>query len=232
MQSRYYDPEIGRFINADGFTSTGQGFTGNNMFAYCGNNPVINADPSGLLHEMHAGGGGKPTIIYHDYILKQTDPDVADKKLGVATVSHSGCGVVATYNALYSLGEPRSFNSILRHYNRADDALLLLGLLGMSPDAIADFFIEAGYGVCMTNNPVTMDALSKLASANILYYMFTYTNESGTKSIGHHFVEYHSTSSGIYEAVNAGTPTGFDYFTSPGHFATDNSIVYVGIYIF
>ncbi len=47
LQSRYYDPKIGRFINADNYPSTGQGFTGNNMFAYCGNNPVNNLDASG-----------------------------------------------------------------------------------------------------------------------------------------------------------------------------------------
>ena len=38
---------MGRFINADGFISTGQGLLGNNMFAYCGNNPVSRADPTG-----------------------------------------------------------------------------------------------------------------------------------------------------------------------------------------
>lgn len=47
LQSRYYDPEIGRFINADGYVSTGQGLNGTNMFAYCENNPVMRADPSG-----------------------------------------------------------------------------------------------------------------------------------------------------------------------------------------
>ena len=47
LQSRYYNPEIGRFINADGYTSTGDGLSGNNMFAYCGNNPVNRIDPSG-----------------------------------------------------------------------------------------------------------------------------------------------------------------------------------------
>ena len=47
LQSRYYDPEIGRFINADAFPATGQGFVGNNMFAYCGNNPVNRVDHSG-----------------------------------------------------------------------------------------------------------------------------------------------------------------------------------------
>ena len=49
LNSRYYDPEIGRFINADGYVSTGQGILGNNMFAYCGNNPVNRADPTGMF---------------------------------------------------------------------------------------------------------------------------------------------------------------------------------------
>ena len=47
LQSRYYDPEMGRFINADALVSTGQGLLGNNMFAYCNNNPVIFCDPCG-----------------------------------------------------------------------------------------------------------------------------------------------------------------------------------------
>ena len=33
LQSRYYDPQIGRFISADAFTSTGQGLLGNNRCA-------------------------------------------------------------------------------------------------------------------------------------------------------------------------------------------------------
>ena len=48
LQSRYYNPELGRFLNADSFASTGQGVLGNNMFAYCLNNPVNGADPQGL----------------------------------------------------------------------------------------------------------------------------------------------------------------------------------------
>lgn len=47
LNSRYYNPEFGRFISADGFVSTGQGITGSNMFAYCGNNPINRHDPSG-----------------------------------------------------------------------------------------------------------------------------------------------------------------------------------------
>ncbi len=60
LQSRYYDPNICRFINADGLASTGQGFIGCNMFAYCNNNPVNGYDPSGMLRNtcvMESDGG-------------------------------------------------------------------------------------------------------------------------------------------------------------------------------
>lgn len=49
LLSRYYDPAVGRFINADGYASTGQGIIGNNMFAYCGNNPVNSVDSAGNM---------------------------------------------------------------------------------------------------------------------------------------------------------------------------------------
>ena len=48
LQSRYYDPENHRFINADTYASTDSGDAiACNMFAYCGNNPVLNLDPTG-----------------------------------------------------------------------------------------------------------------------------------------------------------------------------------------
>ena len=47
LKSRYYDPVTCRFINADGYISTGQGLLSTNMFAYCGNNPVNRKDPTG-----------------------------------------------------------------------------------------------------------------------------------------------------------------------------------------
>ena len=46
LQSRYYDPEIGRFINADSYASTdATGLLSTNMFAYCENDPVNRSDP-------------------------------------------------------------------------------------------------------------------------------------------------------------------------------------------
>ena len=47
LQSRYYDPVNRRFINADSYASTGQGFIGTNMFAYCNNSPILFVDHDG-----------------------------------------------------------------------------------------------------------------------------------------------------------------------------------------
>ena len=50
LQTRYYDPEIGRFINADDYELVGTlaSVPGQlNMYAYCGNNPVMGYDPYG-----------------------------------------------------------------------------------------------------------------------------------------------------------------------------------------
>lgn len=56
LNSRYYDPEIGRFINADSLIDN-RGIITQNLFQYCGNNPVNNADPSGNLFGAIVGIG-------------------------------------------------------------------------------------------------------------------------------------------------------------------------------
>ena len=47
LQSRYYDPEIGRFLNADGIINANGDLIGYNLYAYCSNNPVMYVDPTG-----------------------------------------------------------------------------------------------------------------------------------------------------------------------------------------
>ena len=55
LQTRYYDPETGRFINADdtGILLTDQGsLIENNLFTYCFNNPINMLDQDGEMAEQ------------------------------------------------------------------------------------------------------------------------------------------------------------------------------------
>lgn len=48
LQTRYYDPQIGRFINIDDISYLEpESINGMNLYAYCGNNPVMRVDPDG-----------------------------------------------------------------------------------------------------------------------------------------------------------------------------------------
>ena len=47
LMSRYYDPVVHRFINADDRIDTNNSILGSNLFAYCNNNPIIYYDPNG-----------------------------------------------------------------------------------------------------------------------------------------------------------------------------------------
>ncbi|MBQ9780599.1 MAG: RHS repeat-associated core domain-containing protein, partial [Clostridia bacterium] len=62
LQSRYYNPATGRFINADGYVNANGDLIGFNMYAYCSNNPVMLTDPFGErfrvnISQMHGVRG-------------------------------------------------------------------------------------------------------------------------------------------------------------------------------
>lgn len=51
LQSWYYDPEVGCFLNADVVFDYDAGIQGYNLFVYCGNEPIFRIDCSGTDSE-------------------------------------------------------------------------------------------------------------------------------------------------------------------------------------
>ena len=50
LQTRYYDPETGRFLNSDAIEYLApEQLGGLNLYAYCNDNPVMDADPTGCF---------------------------------------------------------------------------------------------------------------------------------------------------------------------------------------
>ena len=100
LQSRYYDPENHRFINADTYASTDSGNSiASNMFAYCGNNPIIRSDDDGQFWHIIVGAviGATVGAISAAIQGKGTAGILAGAVLGAASgaLAASGAGVVA-----------------------------------------------------------------------------------------------------------------------------------------
>ena len=70
-----------------------------------------------------------------------------------ATINYSGCGIIATYNALYDLGESVSAQTmvdIISYYER--DGAAISGMFGVAPNAIENYFRKNGYKVEATTD--------------------------------------------------------------------------------
>ena len=76
LQSRYYDPAIGRFISSDGLLGETGNLATHNMYAYCANNPVMYIDRdgnfaisifiAGIIIGGILGGVTRGAIAYND----------------------------------------------------------------------------------------------------------------------------------------------------------------------
>ena len=66
LQSRYYDPEVGRFLNADALVLTAFGLVGINQFVYCINNPIRYHDSNGNMPEEDCVTGDPEEILFPD----------------------------------------------------------------------------------------------------------------------------------------------------------------------
>jgi len=119
LQSRYYDPAICRFLNADAFASTGQGIIGNNMFAYCLNNPVTFEDDTGSAAKLcfsdndrieeapwidHSPGGGG--IPLKDYRSGPNDyGSIADKFYTIRLLKALGIDELSDFKPVSKMGK-------------------------------------------------------------------------------------------------------------------------------
>ena len=75
LQTRWYDPETGRFLNLDQISyAKPEQLNGINLYAYCLDNPVMNADPEGTELATFIGFLVELAVIYL-YVIFVTSPE-------------------------------------------------------------------------------------------------------------------------------------------------------------
>ena len=141
LQSRYYDPAVGRFINSDKYASTGEGILGHNTFVYCNNNPCLYIDPYGHegivglgfqtdISTDHGTYGAEIIIYFDDEIVFNTTGD-ENKEYAVTLYTYSGI----SFNALELAIAPQLVEIVssldLASLNESTNDEILITLCGM-----------------------------------------------------------------------------------------------------
>ena len=130
LQSRYYNPEVGRFISSDVLLSTGQGVIGHNAYAYCGNNPASRIDTEGDLWDTLFDVVSL-CLSVADVIAAPADPwawaglagDVIDLIPFVTGVGEATKAVGATVKVINRVDDAVDTIKIVKAVDFTDDAL-------------------------------------------------------------------------------------------------------------
>ena len=152
LNSRYYDPQIGRFITADNpdiLTATPEEpLYDINLFAYCDNNPVMRADNGGDFWHIIVGAvvgavvNGVAKVVTNLYEGK----NITDG-LGLALASGAASGALSStgvgmfgqiaWNAAISMGENALYQVFVERTDNFDaEEMLTSGVVGGISGAI------------------------------------------------------------------------------------------------
>ena len=198
LQSRYYDPITHRFINADSYASTGQGFVSTNMFVYCGNNPVIFDDSKGHVRNycvrMTDGGGGKPKITTENN--KNAQVFYETYKSYIFETSSKYTNKESTYDIYYKgsfVVSESTRRTQKKEAARATARFYFLASLYFGPGVIPEFTIKQGYDIISLIVGSVAGGIDYLQPDNTLmngdYQMFTVFIDTPSEMYGEPCIE-------------------------------------------
>lgn len=140
-----------------------------------------------------------------DYIYNQTKIPAEQWRYGFRTSAATGCGWIATYNALHLLGYHSEPEDLIHYYQR--QLPLIHGNAGTTIYAPAICFRQWDFPVKIFHVPRKFDAAAKEADACIMYYRWR-----KKWKLGAHFVALHHTEKGFVGYNTYTTSTGADLY--------------------
>lgn len=105
-----------------------------------------------------------------DMIHNQTQIPRTQWRYGFRSSAATGCGWIATHNALQILGSPATAEELIRYFERHFP--LVNGNLGTFMPNIAAFFLKKGYHVKITFRRKQLDRQAKENDVSILFYFW------------------------------------------------------------
>ena len=126
-----------------------------------------------------------------DLIYCQRDIPKEQWRYGFRSSAATGCGWIATYNALRLLGEQAKPTELIRFFEH--QLPLIHGNLGTTILAPAFYFKKLGYQVNWTARYDSFDALAKNSDVCILFYRWRKKWQ-----LGSHFVTVRHTAQGYF----------------------------------
>ena len=176
LMSRYYDPQVGRFINADGIKHIDPRIiVGLNLYAYCCNNPIMNTDPLGT----DGGNWWKWAILGLAAAVSVAAVVVGTIYSGgslMAPISAAAAKMMVTLGTAFFVGAASSVaTQIIENDGHkvdpdivAQDALISLAIAGFSIPG-GNFGQKVGEALAPTVSREITKYIPKISSAAIKY---------------------------------------------------------------
>ena len=140
-----------------------------------------------------------------DFIYCQQDIPKDQWRYGLRSSAATGCGWIATYNALKIMSYSAKPEKLIEYYEK--QIPLINGNIGTFMLGPAMFFKRFGFGVKTTANRKKFDKLVKESSACVLFYWW-----KDKYRLGSHLVALHHTENGIVGYNTYKQSTGPDYY--------------------
>ena len=140
-----------------------------------------------------------------DLIFNQNDIPKEQWRYGFRSSAATGCGWIATYNALRLMGYNADPQQLIRQYEH--QVQLINGNIGTVLFGPALWFRKQGFPVKMVVDRTKFDQAAKEADVCIIFYRWLKKYQYGA-----HFVALHHTESGFVGYNTYRTSTGPDHY--------------------
>ncbi len=180
LQSRYYSPVWGRFINADDveYIKRCMGTFALNLYEYCSNNPVMATDAHGTVDDIvWADLSNKNYNINKFYEKSIPSGPINGQGLypykemyyGISHLSFNGCELIALYNVLLEFNKKTKLSDIIRTFEN-NNGIWMNGFFGTKPQYLGAYLRKKGLNTKSYYLTKSIDKVVKKGRVFIVVY--------------------------------------------------------------